>query len=114
VAAAQGRTAVQVIEVPRRSPAFVQIHTNVVAEELDSAELAARVLADHEALFSVLRQLTQRARNRSLGRIRDDVFDLADAANADPAIHQKRPDFLERLLASEDHDDDQDDWEPDE
>jgi hypothetical protein len=49
--------------------------------------------------------VTRRARARRLGRIRDDVFDLADAVNDDPARHRKRPDFLERLLAedAEDH-----------
>ena len=105
VAAARGITPVRVVEVPRRSPAVVQIRTTVVAEELDSSEAAERVLADREALQRVLWEVTRRARARRLGRIRDDVFDLADAVNDDPARHRKRPDFLERLLAedAEDH-----------
>lgn len=90
----------------------MQIRTEVVAEELDSDEVAERVLADREALQLVLWELTRRARNRKLGRIRDDVFDLADAVNNDPALHQQRPDFLERLITGDGQDDDQDDWEP--
>ena len=65
-AAARAGAAVQVVEVPRRSPAVWQ--PVIVPRPLTSAEAADRVLTDPDACTWVLHALTTQARGKKLDR----------------------------------------------